>query len=238
MSTIDEKLSAAELKAARSASYRDKLLIIKTAEAEIPAIWDTGQVTLVALAKNYGISPMTVRRILRDAGRNTQRFRKLTAEEREEICGHLKQGATPDELSAAYRVSVATIRRAGIEGGAIDASQRQPRRSDEDYLMIQNFETEARARFGAGLYSLGMGLRAWQARKRKQAEKQQAAAWQEPELPTPPPTPQPMPEPAPQPAPEPQPEPAPVVFGDGQEDAAAVVGPFAGQAEQKQGFSF
>lgn len=250
MSATD-RLAQAEETLRRAEAHRRKLLQIKTAEQEIPSLWDTNQVTMARLAKDYGISPMTVRRILVDNGRAVHRFRKLTHEEKAEVVGLLKRGESPEHLAEVYQCSKATIRRVGLEAGALRKGQRKPRRSDAEYALILAFDEEARARFnGAGLYNLGLGLRAWQLKKRGEAEAERKAEagagpedmgdWNVPEEDETPSTVPARPEPsewtpdpsvkqwAPNPT-SPPPSEVPTVIGDGDpnEDAPAVVGPHA-----------
>lgn len=252
MSAAD-RLAQAEQTLRRAEAHRRKLLVIKTAEQEIPSIWDTGQVTMTRLAKDYGISPMTVRRILVDNGRAVHRFRKLTHEEKAEVVALLKRGESPENLAEVYKCSKATIRRVGLEAGALRKGQRKPRRSDAEYELILAFDEEARARFnGAGLYNLGLGLRAWQLKKRTEAAAERKAAdgagpedlgdWDTPEEGEEQAVTHWEPDPSVQqwthndvvaatpPSPDrPGPHETPTVIGDGlpEEDAPAVVGPHA-----------
>jgi len=167
----EAQLAVANERARKAVEYRNKLLIIRVAEAEIPELHDTGEVTITALAKQYGISYPTVKRILRDAGRQDTRFRKLTEDERAEVAALIRQGRDHDHLAATYQVSRNTIRRIGLASGALQPGRRKARRSDEEYRLIAEFDQEARARFnGAGLYNLGMGLRQWQRRRGAQVE--------------------------------------------------------------------
>jgi transposase len=167
----EEQLASASEKARKAVEYRNKLLIIRVAEAEIPELHDTGEITITALAKQYGISYPTVKRILRDAGRQDTRFRKLNDDERAEVAALIRQGRDHDHIAATYQISRNTVRRIGLQSGALKPGRRKARRSDEDYRLIAEFDQEARARFnGAGLYNLGMGLRQWQRRRGAQVE--------------------------------------------------------------------
>lgn len=176
MSNADEKYAKAEETLERAQRHRDRVLRIKTAEAEIPSIWDTGQVSQASLAKQYGISPMTVKRILQNAGRTIRRVRKLTDEERAEVGALLKSGENVDHIAQVYQVSRNTIRRTGLDLGVLKKGVRKPRRSDEEYEIIREWDTETRLRFnGSGLYNLGLGLRQYEARKKQMADATTAA---------------------------------------------------------------
>lgn len=165
----DERIAKADEELAKKQRHRDHLLVIKTAEAEIPSIWNTGQVTQAQLAAKYGISQITVRRILVDAGCVISRMRKLSPEERSEVASLIQQGERVDHLAGLYHVSRNTIRRVGLAEGALVKGVRKPRRSDEEYALIEAFDQEARARFGgAGLYNLGLGLKQWKSKKKHQ----------------------------------------------------------------------
>lgn len=166
---LEEKMAAAEERRRKAERYHDQLVRVSTAEAEIPGIWDVGQgqgLTMKKLAEQYNISLPTVRRILRDAGRPVSKWRKLTDDERAEVVALLRQGSELLSISQHYGVSINSVRRIGKEAGIIRRGRRRPKRSDEEYALIEAFDQEARARFnGAGLYNLGLGLRSWKRRK-------------------------------------------------------------------------
>ena len=169
--SYDEKIAKADEELAKKQKHRDHLVVIKTAESEIPSIWNTGQVTQAQLATKYGISQVTVRRILVDAGCTISRMRKLSPEERAEVASLIQQGERVDHLAGLYHVSRNTIRRVGLSEGVLIKGVRKPRRSDEEYALIEAFDKEARARFnGAGLYNLGLGLKQWKSKKKHQDE--------------------------------------------------------------------
>lgn len=216
MTDFDDKIQAAEEKAARQVAYANKLRIVRTAEAEIPSIWDTGQVTITGLAKTYGISQVTVKRILKTHGRVIKRMRKLSDEERSQVAALLQQGHLPEALASKYGVSKNTIRRIGIEEGVFVKGQRRPRRSDAEYDVIREFDAEARSRFdGAGLYNLGLGLKSYDAKKKSEAAALINASQGQPEARPEPPHTEADPEPGYDPpevyqGPEANPEPEPV----------------------------
>lgn len=166
MKDLDEKLRKADEILQKQSKNREHLLVLQRAQVEIPSIWKTGEVTQTALARTYGISQATVKRIIQGAGLEVKRVRVLNEEERAEITSLLQQDANVDQLAAAYHVSRNTIRRVGQETGVIFKGTRKPRRSDAEYELIREFDNEARRRFGgAGLYNLGMGLKQWEHRR-------------------------------------------------------------------------
>lgn len=178
--SYDEKVAKAEARAERAARYRDQLKIVQVAEQEIPSLWDTGQVSQQQVARQYGISPATVKRILRDAGRQVTRQRKLSEEQRREVVALLRANENVAQVAHSYQVSINTIRRVGIETGVLEKGRRKPRRSDAEYEQIRAFDDELRQRFGQGLYNLGIGLKSYDQRQR---EKIKALANTRPVLP-------------------------------------------------------
>lgn len=165
-----DQLAAAEAKAAKAAAYVNKLRVIKQAEQEIPGAYRTGEVTMQKLADQYAISPMTVRRILKDANVPTVKFQRLSDEQRAEIVQMLRAGEHSDAVATAYGVSRNTVRKVGLDAGVFTKGSRRPHRSDADYALIEAYDAETRARFnGAGLYNLGMGLKQWRAKKAAEA---------------------------------------------------------------------
>lgn len=164
--TNEEKLAKVEAQKAKTDRYHAQLVRVAQAEAEIPGIWETGQVSKKKLAGTYGISVATVTRILDTAGLEQTRYRKLRKEDRAEILGLFKSNVSIDQIAAHMGVSRNTVRRVLLDAGLVQPGHRAPRRSAEDYELIRAFDAEARARFnGAGLYNLGMGLRQWDAKQ-------------------------------------------------------------------------
>lgn len=167
----EDRIAKAEERAARATAYKESLQRVAIAEREIPGIWDTGEVTVVALSETYGISPVTVKRILNSAGRVIKRVKKLSNEERAEISALIQQGEHIANLAAKYKVSQNTVRRAGLESGVLVKGQRRPRRSDAEYEVIRAWDAETRQRFaGAGLYNLGLGLKAYDHKQKLRAQ--------------------------------------------------------------------
>lgn len=168
--TIDEKIAKATERATKMSAYADQLRRIATAEAEIPAAYRTGEVSKQKLAEQYGISSMTVSRILSDNGIAGATVRRLTDEEKREVVALIRAEEPLDAIAEAFSVSRNSIRTVGLKAGVLKPGQRKPHRSDEEYAQIAAFDEEARARFGgAGLYNLGMGLKTWQARRKAAA---------------------------------------------------------------------
>jgi len=177
----EEKIAKAEKKEADARKYRESLQRVAIAEREIPTIWDTGEVSVIKLSETYGISPVTVKRILNSAGRVIKRVKKLSAEERAEVSALIQQGEHINNLAAKYKVSQNTIRRAGLDSGVLVKGQRRPKRTDAEYEVIRAWDAETRSRFaGAGLYNLGLGLKAYDHKKKLQ-DKALARATSEPQ---------------------------------------------------------
>lgn len=165
--TPEERFAKAEENAAKAERYINQLRRVAAAEAEIPSIWDTGQVSKKKLALTYNISVATVTRILHDAGRPVTRHRTLRPEDKAEICSLHKASVPIDQIVAHIGVSRNTVRRVLLDAKLVTKGQRRTRRTDEDYEMIRAADDELRARFGgAGLYNLGMGLRQYDAKLR------------------------------------------------------------------------
>lgn len=160
--TIQEKVALAEERALKAERYRDKLKLVAVAEAEIPGAWKAGNDNKANLAEMYGISTMTVTRILSDNGIEPTRLHRLSDEEKSEILALIQQGQVPNEIATAYGTSVSSVRKLGVEAGLLEKGKRAPHRTDEEYRLIKDFDTEAERRFGARLYNLGMGLRSWE----------------------------------------------------------------------------
>lgn len=169
MSTIEDRIQAADKRAAKAQAYRGQLQRIAVAEAEVPNAYRTGEVSKSKLAEQYGISTMTVGRILAEAGIAGTTQRRLNEEERREVAGMIKAGENLDQIAAAYGVSRNSIRTVGLKQGVLQPGERKPHRTAEEYALIEAFDQEARARFGgAGLFNLGTGLRNWHAKQRRE----------------------------------------------------------------------
>lgn len=168
--TTQQRLEKAEDRERKAAAHRDRLRRVATAEAEVPHAYATGETTKQKLADTYGVSVATIQRILEMNGVQTHRVRHLTDEERKEIASLLGSGTTSLEIQAAYGVSHNTVRKVGLESGVLKPGERKPQRSDEEYARIQELDELARQRFGAGLYNLGVGLRSWEAKKKRETE--------------------------------------------------------------------
>lgn len=164
--TTAEKLELADQRVRKMENYREKLRLVSIAEREIPGAWRGGNDNKQKLADLYGISTMTVTRILSDNGIEPVRTHRLSDEEKTEVIALIKQHQGIPEIAAAYGTSVSTVRKLGVEAGLLEKGQRAAHRTDEEYRLISEFDEEAQKRFGAGLYNLGMGLRSW---KKKQA---------------------------------------------------------------------
>lgn len=170
MSVIEDRIAKAEQRAAKQNAYAEQLRRIATAEAEIPNVYRTGEVSKAKLAETYGISSMTVTRILTDNGIEGTTVRRLNDEEKKEVAGLIKAGEDLDQVAESYGVSRNAVRQIGLKAGVLQPGQRKPHRSDSEYELIEQFDQEARARFGgAGLFNLGTGLRNWQAKRRSEA---------------------------------------------------------------------
>lgn len=169
MTDFDDKIAKQEAVAQKALDRATRMRTIQRAEAEIPDVWDTGQVTQTALAKTYGISAVTVKRILRDSGRTVTRVKKLSHEERAEAGALIRQNVPIDAIAAQFQVSKNTIRRTGLDLGILTKGERRPRRSDAEYQVIKDFDDDVRVRFGTGMYNLGLGLRTWEAKQRAEA---------------------------------------------------------------------
>lgn len=175
--TVEEKIARAEERSRKQTEYAAQLRRIAVAEAEIPGAFNTGEVNKTKLAEKYGISTMTVNRILEAAGIKGHTIRRLTEEEKQDVIGLLKSGNDPAEIAEAYNVAKGTVRTLGVKAGVLEKGVRKPLRTDEEYELIAAFDREARERFGASLYNLGTGLRSFQARRaRESAAPEQAAA--------------------------------------------------------------
>lgn len=167
--SYDDQIAKAEADVARRQAFIAQRKRVRQAEIEIPTAWDTGQVSQQSLANHYGISPATVKRILRDSGRKVTRLKKLNPEQRAEVVALLRQNENVAQLAVAYQVSQNTIRRVGMDAGVLEKGKRKPRRSDAEYQQIEAFDAELRQRFGQGLYNLGIGLKAYHQRQKDQA---------------------------------------------------------------------
>lgn len=173
--TLQERLAMAEEREKKAVAHRDKLRRVSVAEAEVPSVWKTGEVTKKGLADTYGVSEPTISRILEAAGFPQTRFRRATDEERNEIVTLLKSGTTKEEIAEAYSMSVNTVRGIGLKAGVLRPGERKPQRSDEDYARITELNELAIQRFGSGLYNLGVGLRNWQRKQEIAARESQPA---------------------------------------------------------------
>lgn len=166
----DRLIAAAEQREAKAKARSESLRRIATAEAEIPSLMRTGEVSQNALVQKYGIAAVTVKRILRDAGIPVTRVRKLKDEDRAQVVAMLRANESILMLAKEYGVSQNTIRRIGMETGVLEKGKRKPRRSDAEYELIGEFDNELRQRFGQGLYNLGIGYKAYLQRKKAKAE--------------------------------------------------------------------
>ena len=166
---LDHLIARANERERKARERSDQLRRIATAEAEIPGVWDTGEVTQNDLVETYGIAPATVKRILRDAGRKITRVRKLSEDDRRQVVALLKANEPIIVLADQFNVSQNTIRRVGLETGVLEKGKRKPRRSDAEYALIEAFDEECRQRFGQGLYNLGIGLKAYHSRQKSKA---------------------------------------------------------------------
>lgn len=164
--TIEDKIKLADERIAKQQAWSAQLRRIATAESEIPGAYRTGEVSKAKLAEKYGISTMTVSRILADNGIEGNAVRRLNEDERQEVLGMIKAGENLDQIAEAYGISRQAVRGVGLKAGLLKPGERKPHRSDEEYAQIEAFDAEARQRFGSGIYNLGMGLRGWQAKKR------------------------------------------------------------------------
>lgn len=174
--TTAERLAVAEARASAAEKHRAHLRRIAVAEQEIPRVWATGEVKKTDLAATYGVSTMTVGRILAKAGYEQQRIRRLTDEERKEIHTYLVNGTTKEEIAQAYGISVNAVRSVGLKSGALSPGERKPQRSDADYEAIAELDALAIQRFGSGLYNLGVGLRTWLKKKQDVAAADERAS--------------------------------------------------------------
>lgn len=191
--TPEERYAKAEANAARAERYINQLRRVKTAEAEIPGIWETGQVSQKQLALTYNISTNTVKRILQDSGLQITRHRQLKPEDRAEVANLHKASIPIEQIAIHLGVSRNTIRRVLLQSGLVEPGQRRARRSDEEYELIRAADTELRARFaGAGLYNLGMGLRQHDMKLRARAASAAADQVKAPTVPTEPSAPIPV----------------------------------------------
>jgi len=166
----EEAIAKAEENERKARLRGETLRRIATAEAEIPSLWDTGEVTQNQLVQQYGIAAVTVKRILRDSGRKVTRVKKLKDDDRAQVVALLRANENVMVLAQQFGVSQNTIRRVGLEAGVLEKGKRKPRRSDAEYELIQAFDTECRQRFGQGLYNLGIGLKTYHQRQNAKAE--------------------------------------------------------------------
>lgn len=174
--SVDEKIRKSEAKQQKAREYQLRLRRVATAEAEVPSAWNSGEHSKKKLAAAYNVSTMTISRILADNGIATPIANRLTTESRKEIVALLVQGEEGESVANAYGVSYSTVRKLGIEAGVIKKGVRKPHRTDAEYAVIQALDNDIRARFGAGLYLLGTGLRAWEERKRRDAAEDASGA--------------------------------------------------------------
>lgn len=167
---IQELLARSEERERKARERSESLRRIATAEAEIPSLWRTGEVSQNQLVQKYGIAPVTVKRILRDAGLKVTRVRKLSDDDRAQVVALLRVNESIIVLADQFGVSQNTIRRVGLETGVLEKGKRKPRRSDAEYELIQAFDDECRQRFGQGLYNVGIGLKTYKQRQKAKAE--------------------------------------------------------------------
>jgi hypothetical protein len=174
MATTQEKIAQADERLAKMQKHQAMLRRVAIAESEIPGAYATGQVSMEKLGEQYGISSMTVKRILKDNGVTPKGARRLTDEDVQEIGALILAGHSRGDLAQHYGVSEASVRAAGLKTGAYKKGQRKPHRTDDEYELIKEWDAETRKRFaGAGLLSLGNGLKDWE---RRRAAKQAADA--------------------------------------------------------------